>query len=36
MLPQMKKLRQCADALEASLPKRVIPYPTYEQLLFSE
>ena len=36
MLPQMKKLRQCADALESSLPKRVIPYPTYEQLLFSE
>lgn len=36
MLPQMKKLRQCADALESALPKRVIPYPTYEQLLFSE
>lgn len=36
IIPAMRDLRRIADALEAVLPKRCIPYPTYEQLLFSE
>ncbi len=32
----MKELREAADALENDLPKKYIPYPTYEELLFSE
>ncbi len=36
ILPAMHSLRKTADLLEAVLPNRCIPYPTYEQLLFSE
>ncbi|MDD4773023.1 MAG: glutamine synthetase III [Eubacteriales bacterium] len=36
IIPAMSELRRAADTLEAELPDRCIPYPTYEQLLFSE
>jgi glutamine synthetase type III len=36
IIPAMRDLRKIADTLEAALPKRCIPYPTYEQLLFNE
>lgn len=36
IIPAMRALRRTADTLEAVLPNRCIPYPTYEQLLFSE
>ena len=36
IIPAMSELRRVADSLEAELPDRCIPYPTYEQLLFSE
>ena len=36
IISQMETLRKYADRLESILPKKVIPYPTYEELLFSE
>ncbi len=35
IIPAMEEIRQIADAAEDYLPRDLMPYPTYEQLLFS-
>ena len=35
VLPDMAAVRSLADALERDLPDSALPYPNYEQLLFS-
>ena len=35
MLPLMDTLRKTADEAEAKIPEGYLPYPTYDQLLFS-
>ena len=35
VLAEMDELRQTADAIETKIPDEVLPYPTYDQLLFS-
>ena len=35
VLADMDAVRSLADAIEADLPEGALPYPSYEQLLFS-
>lgn len=35
LLTKMQQIRQIVDETEALLPDSVLPYPTYDQLLFS-
>ena len=35
ILPKMEEIRAIADAAEELLPDDILPYPSYEQLLFS-
>ena len=35
MLPLMDTLRKTADEAESKIPDEYLPYPTYDQLLFS-
>ena len=35
ILPQMESIRALADKAEELLPDDLLPYPSYEQLLFS-
>ena len=35
LIPTMASLREIADAAEAKIPDEYLPYPTYDQLLFS-
>ena len=35
LLPLMDTLRKTADTAEAKIPDTLLPYPTYDQLLFS-
>ena len=35
LLPLMDVLRKTADAAEVKIPDELLPYPTYDQLLFS-
>ena len=35
LIPRMEALRAMADAVERYLPENLLPYPSYEKLLFS-
>ena len=35
IIPVMEELRSYADAAEEYIPDELLPYPTYEKLLFS-
>ena len=35
VLPKMDELAACANEIEALIPDDMLPYPTYEKLLFA-
>ena len=35
VLPKMDELAACANEIEALIPDDILPYPTYEKLLFA-